>query len=174
MAPDDLTAEQVDDAMHTAVRDAGMAFARALWGERSFTPAWPHLDPVLRRCLAQTWLLGQEDLVRREGFEPDDVVEAFAVDQPEHPLWAVFEELQLPDLLAWWPGADAWLPTTKYTVLDLDVESFYLVPPPAEGEAVPEDSPFLLLVMRYDREAGWRVLNFFSEAMPVPGWPPRM
>lgn len=171
---DDLTPQQLEDAAHAAVCNAGFAFTEALWGERSLSKAWPHLDPTLRRCMTQAWLHGQKERARAVGFDPDDVVEAFAVDQPTHPLWCVFEELQLPDLLEWKPGAHEWVATARHIVLDLDVELVYMVPRPAEGDIATDWSTFLPLVMRYDPAAGWRVLNFLSEGRPEPGWPPKL
>lgn len=171
---DDLTPEQLEDAAHAAVCNAGFAFTQALWGAQSLTKAWPLMDPVLRRCLAQAWLNGQQEHARGLGMDPDDIVEAFTAERPEHPLWCVFEELQLPDLLAWKPGAHEWGVTARHIVLGLDVELIYMLPRPAEGDMVDDLSVFLPLVMSYDRAAGWRVLNFFSEQLPEPGWPPRV
>ncbi|MGW7722198.1 hypothetical protein ACWGJ6_02420 [Streptomyces canus] len=171
---DGLTPQQMEDALHSAVCNAGFAFTRALWGEQSLTKAWPLTDPELRRCMAQAWLHGQKDTAYRAGFDPDDVVEAFAADRPDHPLWCVFEELQLPDLLAWRPGAHEWMVTAEHKLIALDTELLYMLPRPAEGDVVPVGTPFLPLVMRHDERAGWRVLNFLSDALPEPGWPPRM
>jgi len=171
---EDLTPQDREDAAHAAVCTAGFAFTQAVWGDRSLTKAWPLIDPTLRRCMAQAWLHGQEETALQVGFEPDDVVEAFAEERPEHPLWCVFENLQLPDLLEWMPGVHEWMVTARHIVLDLDVELLYMLPRPDEGDVVPEGSPFLPLVMRYDQAAGWQVLNFVSEAMPAPGWPPQM
>ncbi|MFJ4201549.1 hypothetical protein ACIP2Y_18200 [Streptomyces sviceus] len=150
---DDLTPEQREDVAHAAVCSAGFAFTQALWGERSLTLAWPVMDPVLRRCLAQAWLHGQQDHARRMGMDPDDIVEAFAADRPEHPLWCVFEELQLPDLLAWKLGAHEWCATARHHPLALDVELLYMVPPTEDG-LVSDVSVFLPLVMSYDQGGG--------------------
>lgn len=162
-----------EDGAHNAVRAAGFAFTEALWGGQSLIKAWPLLDPELRRCMAQAWLYGQEGMARRVGFEPDDVVEAFTADQPEHPLWCVFEELQLPDLLEWKPGVHEWAVTAHSNPVALDVELIYMVPPTEDG-IVSDTSVYLPLVMRYDPVAGWRVLNFLSDGRPEPGWPPRL
>ncbi|MGW3114420.1 hypothetical protein [Streptomyces sp. NPDC001091] len=170
---DDLTSQQLEDAIHSAVCNAGFAFTAALWGEQSLTAAWPLMHPDLRRCLTQAWLVGQRDHARALGYDPDEVVEAFAEPVPRHALFCVFEALQLPDLLAMCPGADQWMVTAEYKLVALDTELLYMIPPPAEGDVVPEGTAFLPLVMRHD-EAGWRVLNFFGEVVPEPGWPPRL
>lgn len=173
MSLDGLSPEQVEDAAHTAVHTVAFAFTEAVWGVQSLAKAWPLTDPVLRRCMAQAWLYGQEGHAHDAGFDPDDVVEAFAADQPEHPLWEVFEELQLPSLLEWKPGAHEWAVTARPNPVALDVELIYMVPPTEDG-VVSDTSVFLPLVMRYDAVAGWRVLNFLSDGRPEPGWPPRL
>ena len=160
--------------MHSAICNAGFAFTRAVWGDRSITAAWPHVDPLLRRCWAQAWLQDQRDHTRSLGFDPDEVVEAFTEEQPDHPLWGIFEELQLELLHGWGQGVHEWGVTARHIVVGLDLEQLYMMPRPDEGDVVPADAPFLPLLMRYDQEAGWRVLNFVSEQIPEPGWPPNL
>ncbi|KAB1149230.1 hypothetical protein F7R91_05585 [Streptomyces luteolifulvus] len=170
----DLTPQQLEDAMHSVLCNAGFAFTSAIWRDRSMTAAWPHVDPVLRRCWAQGWLHDQRGRARELGFEPDEVVEAFTEEEPQHSLWSVFEDLQVRALLEWKPGVHEWWATARHIVAGLDLEMLYMMPKPAEGDIAAADSPFLQLLMRYDQAAGWRVLNFLSEEIPVPGWPPRL
>lgn len=171
---DDLTPQQLEDAMHSAVCNAGFAFTQAVWGDRSITGAWPHVDPLLRRCWAQAWLKDQRDHTRALRFDPDEVVEAFTDEQPDHPLWPVFEELQLELLHGWRRGVHEWGVTAEHKLIGLDLELLYMLPRPESGDVVAEGSPFLPLLMRYDKAAGWRVLNFLSEQVPEPGWPPSL
>lgn len=170
---DDLTPQQLEDATHSAVCNAGFAFTQAVWGDRSITEAWPHVDPLLRRCWAQAWLQDQRDAVRADGYDPDAVVEAFTAEQPEHPLWPVFEGLQLAVLLHWAQGVHEWGASARHIVVGLDLELLYMLPKPAEGD-VASGEVRMPLLMSYDESVGWRVLNFLSEQPPVPGWPPQM
>lgn len=174
MGLDDHTPQQLEDAIHWAVCEAGIAFTQAVWGERSITAAWPHVDPLLRRCWAQAWLKDQRDQAVAAGFDPDDVVEAFTADKPDHPLWCVFEELQLPVLLDWAPGLHEWGSSARHIVVGLDIELLYLMPHPDEGDVVAVGTQRQPMLMSYDEQAGWRVLNFLSEQIPVPGWPPQL
>lgn len=170
----DLTPQQLEDAMHAAVCTAGFAFTDAVWGEGSLTAAWRLVDPLLRRCWAQAWLQDQRDTARANGFDPGEVVEAFAAERPDHPLWCVFEQLQLEALHEWRQDVHEWGVTAEHKLIGLDIELLYMLPRPEHGDVVPEGSPNVPLLMRYDAEAGWRVLNCVSEEIPVPGWPPRL
>lgn len=171
---DDLTPQDLEDAMHYPVAKAGSAFTQAIWGDQNITGAWPLVDPLLRRCWAQAWLKDQREHTQAVGFDPDEVVEAFTVDEPDHPLWCVFEELQLDVLLKWRQGVHEWGMTARHIVVGLDIELLYALPRSTAALVVPEGSPYVPLLMRYDQDAGWRVLNFLSEQVPVPGWPPQL
>lgn len=116
-------------------------------------------------------LLGQ---LRADGYDRDDVVEAFAADEPDHPLWASFAKAQ---------ARGATLPVDRETwgikvnpeTVALDVELLRLLPKPASGVVLPgETYAAVPLLMRYEVGPGWRVLNFVSENIPEAGWPPAM
>ncbi|MFD4788886.1 hypothetical protein ACFWN1_17885 [Streptomyces sp. NPDC058459] len=174
MDPNEFDAETLDALAHWPVCEAGYGFTRAVWRDVSLTAAWPHVDPLLRRCWAQTWLQDQRDVAREDGYDPDDVVEAFTADRPVHSLWPVFEEVQLASLHGWVQGVHEWGPTAEHKPVGLDLELVYMVPRPASGNVVPEGGAWMPLLMRYDPVAGWRVLNFLAEIVPEPGWPPRL
>lgn len=171
---EDLTPQQLEDAAHSVVCNVGFAFTQAVWGDHSLTEAWPHVDPLLRRCWAQGWLKDQRQTARAQGFDPDEIVEAFTTEQPHHPLWCVFEQLQLEELHGWRQGVHEWVVSAEHKLIGVDLELLYMLPRPEQGDVVAEGTPFVPLLMSYDREAGWRVLNFISEQVPVPGWPPQM
>lgn len=161
-------------AAHAEVVEGVFAFAEPFWGRRDLRAAWPHTDPDLRRCWAQQWLTPVRERVRRDGFRPGEVVEAFAEDEPDHPLFPVFEELQMPRLLGAGP-VHTWGTTFGHRLVAPDVELVHLMPVPDDGSVRvlrPGEAfvgmPFLMSL----REGRWRVLNFFSERLPEPGWPP--
>ncbi|WP_019072398.1 hypothetical protein [Streptomyces hokutonensis] len=174
MSLDGITPQALDDFLHWPVCQAGYVFTQAVWGDHSLTDAWPLVDPLFRRCWAQGWLQDQRDLTRACGFDPDEVVEAFTAECPEHPLWPEFERLQLEALHGWKQDVHEWGATAEHKLVGVDLELLYMLPRPESGNVVAEGSPFVPLLMRYDVEAGWRVLNCVSEHVPVPGWPPQL
>jgi hypothetical protein len=171
----EMSPQDQEDAAHFAVCEAGYHFVHAVWGARNLSRAWPHVDPLLRRCWAQAWLNGQQDKARGDGFEPAGVVDAFTAEKPEHPLWRIFTGLQTDLLLERCPKDVAdWSLTARHILVAPDVELLRLLPPPAQGDVAAVGTQFMPLVMRYEPGPGWRVLNFTSENIPVPGWPPTM
>lgn len=153
-----------------------LAFADLYWGRRDIEAAWLLTDPLLRRCWGQAWLLPMRDKARSEGFDPDDVIEAFTADEPQHELWAHFVRAQSrvrPDE----PRIDvrAWGVKVNPDPVGLDLELVRYLPTPASGVIQPEELYVAMpLLMRYTEGAGWRMLNFSGEVVPTPGWPPTM
>jgi len=113
-------------------------------------PAWPAVDPLLRTCWAQLWAEPLWARMQADGFRPDDVIAALTEESP---------------LRTW--GASG-----NHRLIAPDIELTYLTPHqgpiPPGGQFI--GTPFL---MRYSDDA-WRVLNFFSERLPQPGWPPQL
>lgn len=167
------TEQDIQDAATNAPRVAVFRFVSAVWSDLDLRAAWLLTDPLLRRCWAQAWLAEQHDLTRSLGYDPDDVVEAFTADRPEHDLWQDFEATQMPSLLAAQPGnLLEWGASAHPEPVDLDTELVWLRSMPAgQAEAV-VNGPGVPFVMRFEDGPGWRVLNFVSERVPVPGWPP--
>ncbi|WP_455361992.1 hypothetical protein [Streptomyces sp. SYSU K21746] len=130
--------------------------------------------PAVRLCWAQAWLHPMLDKARGDGYDPDAVVEAFTADRPDHELWDAFARTQLR-------GADSavqrdtWGMKVNPDIVAPDVELVQFTPIPASGVIQPgERYEMVPLLMRYEEGPGWRILNFVSEAIPVPGWPPSM
>ncbi|MBY8879742.1 hypothetical protein [Actinacidiphila acidipaludis] len=169
-----MSLPELDENPHTAVQLAVRAVQRAFWGDGDLRAAWPLLDPLLRRCWVMAWLAPQRGEVRRLGYDPDDVVEAFVADYPRHRLWSVFECGQVTFLEESAPAdITTWGISAEPTVVGVDMELLALWPVPEDGtDQVADDAKCVPFLMRYDDEAGWRLLNFFSMDVPVPGWPP--
>jgi hypothetical protein len=139
--------------------------------------AWPAVDPCLRLCWAQVWLgLNRAD-AEAEGYDLGEVADALAEEAPTHPLWRQFSRVLLRDLHgvadldpdAWGIGANA-------RVLGVDIELLYLQDKTGlEGDMWRAGVERLVLpiVMRLHDDQ-WRVLNYGSETIPTPGWPPTL
>lgn len=161
-------------AAQHAITGAAWEFAGAYWADGDMRAAWAATHPTLRRCWAQTWLTPLRAQARADGLDPDEVVEAFTADEVDHPLWEPFARTASR-------GAD--LPVTRETwgikvnpdFLAPDLALLRLLPTPSDGVIHPgEQYVAVPLLMRYEDGPGWRLLNFVSEQVPVPGWPPQL
>ncbi|MER7716818.1 hypothetical protein ABTX99_07670 [Streptomyces flaveolus] len=153
---------------------AAWSFAEAYWVDKNMELAWVSVDPLLRRCWTQAWLQPLRARAISDGFDPDEVVEAFADAAPQHPLWHPFARRQVEQ--ATLPVTrEGWGVKVHPEIVAPDVELVRLMPVPEGGELQPNETyASVPLLMRYDAAAGWRVLNFVSDAVPTPGWPPTM
>ncbi len=132
--------------------------------------AWPAVDPLLRLCWAQMWAEPFRATLASYGFDPDQVVDAFTAENPTHPLWPQFEDASLK-LTDFGPNVHTWSVTSGLRIIAPDVELVGLAP---IAGIKPGDSAFVIpFVMRFS-ESRWRVLNFFGERIPEPGWPPTL
>ncbi|WP_129312382.1 hypothetical protein [Streptomyces sp. L2] len=166
-----------DYAMYVAqtpVMNAAWAFAVAYWIDRDMRAAWRVTHPTLRRCWTQAWLSPLLAHGRVDG-HPEAVVEAFAEDEVRHEFWEPFAHAQVSrstplalDREAWGMQANPDL-VAPYMMLVRLVSTA----PTGAGRS-DEPCSSVPLLMQYDAGPGWRLLNFASERMPVPGWrPPR-
>lgn len=142
-------------------------------GERGdLRAAWPFVDPTLRLCLVQQWLIDNEVELEEHGYERDAVASALADEDPDHELWEHFERVHLREWRRILPSSDVWGIGENTRTLAPDVELLYLHDTstlegaswqPGERRWV-----FPLLMRRSTRQ----VLNLGSELIPQPGWPP--
>lgn len=161
-------------AAQHAIISAAWKFVEPYWVDHDVRAAWVATHPTLRLCWAQQWLTPMRAQARADGLNPDAVVEAFTADEVDHPLWEPFERAALKG---------ATLPVTPETwgikanpeYLAPDVALLRLLPTPTDGVIRPgEQYMSVPLVMQYEDGPGWRLLNFASEQIPEPGWPPRL
>ncbi len=147
--------------------------------------AWRFIIPALRDdgrpvpslCWAQGWLgLNRAD-AEAEGYDLGQVAVALADEVPTHPLWRHFSRVLLRDLHGvadldpdvCGVGANA-------RVFGVDIELLYLQEKTGlEGDIWQTGVERLVLpiVMRLN-DNQWRVLNYGSETIPIPGWPPTL
>lgn len=146
------------------------------WNDWDVRTSWRLLHPVLRRCWVQHWMshLGPE-VVRSMG-DRDALLAGLTEDEPRHRWWAFFEASAV-EYLAGLDPADGreWGVGAEPHLVAPDVELLAIWPVPDDPAApVPEGSPHVPMLMRFEPHAGWRLLNFFSVDEPVPGWPPNL
>ncbi|MFF4839260.1 hypothetical protein ACFY2G_04255 [Streptomyces collinus] len=157
------------------IMEAAWAFASAFWVDQDMRATWRATHPTLRRCWAQTWLMPLRDQARSDGLDPDEVVEAFTADEVDHPLWQPFARTQARQASTLPVDPETWGVKVNPDLIAPDVALVRLLPIPASGVVeVGEQYVAVPLLVQYDEAAGWRMLNFVSEQVPVPGWPPQL
>lgn len=161
-------------AAQAAVMQGAWAFAGAFWVDHDMRATWKVTHPTMRRCWAQTWLLPMLDHARAEGYDPDEVIEAFTADRVEHELWRPFARTTIKG--ATLPvQRDTWGMKVNPDFVAPDVMLVRLLPIPEGGSIRPDEQYVSVpLLMQYDDGPGWRLLNMVSEQIPEPGWPPRL
>ncbi|MFJ4845975.1 hypothetical protein [Streptomyces sp. NPDC088733] len=144
-------------------------FVKAVWRDRSMAEAWPLMEYPLRLFWADLWLRSCLADMKAASFDPDEVIADLAAAGPEHVMWPEFAESLMVTFLGWSQDVHEGVPTLRQEVVGLDLVVVGMVPQPAEGTAVPEDSPLLPFLMRYSAEAGWLVANAGGTVLPELG-----
>lgn len=170
----------LDDAAQAAqmpIIGAAASLLKSLYVDADLRAAWPRVHPSLRLCWVQGWAVVNRQALEEHGYALDEVARSMAlIDGPAHPLWGDFARVLLRDLKAASPiDLQAASIGTETRVLGIDVELLYVhtaTPETCtwEAGAAAEVVP---LVMKLT-DGDWQVLNIGSEAVPVPGWPPRL
>lgn len=170
--------ENQDDAVIAAqapVMQAAWEFAGAYWVDHDMSAAWLATHPTLRRCWTQAWLMPLAEQASADGYDPDEVVEAFAEDVVEHALWEPFARMQTRQAQTLPVDRETWGTKVNPDFIAPGVILVRLLPVPPGGVIQPEETyASIPLLMQHDEGNGWRLLNFVSEQIPVPGWPPQL
>ncbi len=165
-----------ETAAQIPVISAAWRFLVPFYEEKNLGAAWPHTDPTLRLCWAQWWADVNRTALQANGHDLDKVAQALADVGGRHGLWPDFERVVIRDFQAAFSlDPRGWGIGTAPRVLAPDVELLYVHRNvPADGIWAPEAaSEVVPLVMRLTDDA-WRVLNLSYEALPEPGWPPKL
>ncbi|MGV9275962.1 hypothetical protein [Streptomyces griseosporeus] len=161
-------------AAQAPVMEAAFAFADAYWVKHDMRETWAATHPTLRRCWAQSWMMPLLARMRADGFDRDEVAEAFVEDEVEHVLWEPFARKQIEHatLPVDW---ETWGVKVNPEPIAPDIALVRLLPVPQGGVLrAGETYASVPLLLQYEDGPGWRLLNFTSENVPTPGWPPQM
>lgn len=167
-------AERIRFLGHVKLVSAAWAFLQPVRQAGDLRAAWLMVDPDLRLCLAQQWLIDNSSDLQEEGYDREEVAAAFVEDEPSHELWRHFERVHLREWNRVLPSPEAWGIGTDTRLVAPDVEALYVhdTSDLKDGFWKPgEQRQVFPLLMRWDGER-WLVLNLGSEAVPQPGWPP--
>ena len=162
-------------AAQAPVMQAAWEFAGAYWVDHNMRAAWRATHLTLRRCWTQAWLMPLIEQVRAEGLDPGEVVEAFAEGEVEHALWEPFARTQTRQAQTLPVDRETWGTKVNPDFIAPGVMLVRLLPVPPDGVIQPGEAYLSVpLLLQHDEGSGWRLLNFVSEEIPVPGWPPQL
>ncbi|MEV6138153.1 hypothetical protein AB0L63_19225 [Nocardia sp. NPDC051990] len=167
-------AERVRFLGQVKVVAAAEKFLASVCDRQDLRTVWPRVDPVLRLCSAQQWIVDNARSFNAEGYDRDDVAAALANEQPDHPLWQHFERVHVRSISGIVPASAVRGIGTHTRMIAPDVEMLYVHDQTGrEGSAwQPGEERFVFpIAMRWDGE-DWLVASLGSESLPVPGWPP--
>jgi hypothetical protein len=145
--------------------------------EGDFASAWEKANPVFRLCLAQWWAHGNKDKLQASGYDFVTTAEGLALRAPgEHPLWDQFAGVVLRDFRKAYPldVAAAAIGSAPRPIA-IDTELLYVHPEMPEGGLWQADErrEVYSLLMKFETSK-WTVLNWASERIPTPGYPPSL
>ncbi len=169
--------ERAEIAAQIPVMSAAWRFITPALQNNDLAAAWPAVDPSLQLCWAQSWLELNRVDVAADGYDLDEVAVAFTDDPPCHPLWRHFSRVLLRDLRGVADlDPDTWGIGGNARLLAVDIELLYLQDKTGLEGGVwqPGQERFVVPVVMRLTDTQWRVLNFGSETIPTPGWPPTL
>jgi len=177
--PAALDPEEVQSiAAQLPVMNAAWAFLRPV-ADGDLDAAWPHVDPLLRRCWSQYWLHANRHQLRADGYDREQVLAEFERETPEHDLWHHFVRVQLWSLHESLSGLDPahWGIGTAARPHAPDVELLYLhdTSDLPGGVWQPDTARHVYPLLMHYADDRWRLINFgTADVLPEPGWPPRL
>lgn len=166
----------VEGAARPTANEVVHLLHQALWMDWDVRTAWPLLDPVLRVAWVQHWHCHLQRKVTRSMGDRDELLAALTVAVPQHRFWAFFEASAVEYLAGLGPAdGREWGVSAEPHLIAPDVELLAICPVPDNPtDPVPEGSPLVPMLMRFEPTVGWRLLSIFSAAVPEPGWPPTL
>lgn len=154
--------------------EAARAWVRAVMDDRDLASAWPLTDPLLRKVLAQHWILSSppEVVGPPEGWEA--LADRLAACPPGHPLWPRFAADRVARWREFWPGFSAvtWGVRSR-TDTRPGVAVVTFVEPRGKLMQLRPGPPLehrRLAVRRVDE--GWLLAGLDGNNLFRPGWPP--
>ncbi|RJT81085.1 hypothetical protein D6T63_07900 [Arthrobacter cheniae] len=171
--PEDTRQEMIAQVQVTSV---AWKFLRHFYNG-DLAAAWKVMHPTLRLCLSQWWVDANRDAIRGEGLDIEVTAEQLSSQAgPQHKLWQHFERVLLRDFSRAYPlDPDRAGIGSLLRVIEMDTELLYVHPDSPEGRlwAPGESLPVYPLVIGLTN-GEWKVLNWASDVVPEPGFPPTL
>lgn len=175
--PRDLPEDAQQEILaQVAVMKAAWSFLNKFY-RGDLSAAWDVLHPTYKLCLAQWWVKANETPLSSEGYDLGTAAQDLAsTTGGENDLWDDFSRVVLRDFTQGFP-LDPGTASIGAAVrmIDLDTELLYVHPDsPDGGRWDPGETKGVYpLVMKLSGNE-WKVLNWASDIIPVPGLPPTL
>lgn len=167
-------AERVRFLGHVKIVAAVEKFVASVCDQHDLTSTWPGVDPNLRLCMAQQWILANARSFEAQGYGRDEVAAILADERPDHPLWQHFERVQVRSISGIMPDPMVRKVGAATRLLAPDVELLFVHDHTGRdgNYCLPGvQCPMLPMAMRWDGQS-WLAASFGTESLPIPGWPP--
>jgi hypothetical protein len=171
-----LEPEDNEASAQSQVVSVALKFLDAFYKE-DLARAWPLVHPRLRVCWVQWWATANKVALQQAGYELVKVADELAPSAPtEHPLWADFERVLLRGFRKAYPLNLATCGMgVAPRVIALDTEMLYVpaeIPPDGVWKAGADSLAYPMVMQLNDSR--WSVLNWASDVIPTPGYPPTL
>lgn len=177
LGPDDLDPGSL---AQIPVLAAAWHFLEPALRDGDLRAAWPAVHSDYRTCMGQNWLHANRQQLSENRYDRNHVLACLVEDDSNHPLWHHFERVMIRSIREVFSNLnddyDELGIGTKPRLIAPDVEVLYVHDLGALTGGVwqPGATSYVVpLVMRLQDDQ-WRVLNVGTEAIPEPGWPPRL
>jgi hypothetical protein len=138
--------------------------------------AWGMTEPQLRLVRAQAWIWNNRKDADIAAVDRDTLAAALAEERPEHPLWGDFSATELHQMREVYGGfqPEAWGASRGPSTVGADYALVLFAHLSSEPLFL-TDQPhvFSLAFLMHASGRGWTLAGF-SDALPEPGWPPKL
>ncbi len=141
-----------------------------------YDQAWAATDPLLRLVRAQAWIWNNRKDADISSLNRDELAAALAEERSAHPLWGDFAATELHQMHEVYGGfqPDAWGASRGPSSVGADY-ALVLFAHLSGEPLILTDQPqvFSLAFLMHAAGRGWSLAGF-SDALPEPGWPPKL
>jgi hypothetical protein len=173
--PNELPEEDRNEVLaQVQVVSAAWLFLRQFYGH-DLAGAWDVMHPTLKLCWSQWWAGSNRNTLEAAGKDVEEVVEQLVqTKNGSHELWEHFSRVVLREFQNAYPldVARAGISSTP-RIIAMDTELLYVHVEVPQGKVIQagESSVVYPIVLQLSA-ASWMVLNWASDTIPLPGYPP--
>jgi len=141
-----------------------------------YDQAWAATDPLTRLVRAQAWIWNNRKDTDISSLDRDELATGLAEERPDHPLWGDFAATELHQMNEVYGGflPENWGASRGPSSVGADY-ALVLFAHLSSEPLILTDQPhvFSLAFLMHASGGGWSLAGF-SDALPVPGWPPKL
>jgi hypothetical protein len=138
--------------------------------------AWAMTDPLLRLVRAQAWIWNNRKDADIAAVDRNQLAAAFAAERPDHPLWGDFAATEVHQMGEVYGGfqPESWGASSGPSTVAPDYALVLFAQLSSEPVLLTDQAPvFSLAFLMHSGPRGWSLAGF-ADALPEPGWPPKL